>query len=102
MAVTDRVTAQQMGRAFAEMAREEPAARRLWVSTNGCEVELWLLTEPTDADTERRLYAASKALYDHFPEAVFFVDVLNPAQSQGWDAVSAIPSGVEEIPLRPA
>ena len=102
MTVANEVTAQRMGRSFAESASREPAAKRLWVAPREGYVELWLLTEPTDADTERRLYGASMELYDRFPDAHFRIGVLNPSLSEGWDPMSEIPPDAEEIPLRPA
>lgn len=101
MAVTDQVTAREMGQAYAELVRGEATAKRLWVSTSCCEVNLWLLTEPIDHDAELRLYGAGIRLYDRF-ETGAFLHVLNPALSEGsWDPTATIPREAEEIRLRP-
>ena len=52
MAVQDQVTALGIARSYAALVREEPAARRLWVTDCRDYFELWLLIEPTDDDTE--------------------------------------------------
>jgi hypothetical protein len=47
----------EVGRAFAEIVRDEPFVRELWVTADTEEpgIYLWLVTDPIDMDTERAL-----------------------------------------------
>jgi len=101
MAIQVQVTAREMGRALAEAVRDEPAVKRLWASANRDRIELSILTDPTDADTERRLYAAGLILHDRFPDAYFLIDVINPIYFISLDLQMLIPNGAQEIPVRP-
>jgi hypothetical protein len=103
MAVAEPVTAHELGHAYAEAVRHEPAAEQLWVRANRGEVELRLVVnEATDADTELRLYGAGLALHDRFPDSHPFVIVINPGRYERLDPAEVIPRDAEEIPLRPA
>ena len=62
MTVENLVTAQEIGRSFANAVRNDPVARRLWVLAGPDHVELWLLVEPNDMEIDRRLYGASRPL----------------------------------------
>jgi hypothetical protein len=99
MAITPAVDARAMAEALAAVVASEPALEHLLVSTERDLIELWLLTAPTDADTERRLYGESIMLYDRFPDACFRVHVLNPAYFEDGDVSGIVPAGAEEIPL---
>ena len=85
------------------LRRYEPsrAVKRLWASANRDRIELSILTDPTDADTERRLYAAGLILHDRFPDAYFLIDVINPIYFISLDLQMLIPNGAQEIPVRP-
>src|SRR3954451_16580545 len=78
VALTTQRYAEQVGRAYAEVARGEKVIRELWVSTVPGEVRLWLLTEPIDAPKERDLHRLTGALYDRFGKADFMLLIVNP------------------------
>lgn len=100
MAVQDQVAALDMAGCLAEAIRDEPAAKRLWVSTHRDRVELSILTEPIDSDTELRLYRAGLVLHDRFPDAYFLIDVINPDHFARLDLEMLLPQGAREIPLQ--
>jgi hypothetical protein len=101
MALTTRTYAEQVGRAYAEVARGEKVVRELWVSTVPGEVRLWLITEPIDAPKERDLHRLTGKLYDRFGKADFVLHVLNPRHFRG-DVREIVPSGAFQVPLEPA
>lgn len=78
MAITQNLSAYDVGRRLADEISQDPAARGLWARNVRDYVELWLLTEPIDADTERRLYSVAASLYDWFPGAYIRFSVVNP------------------------
>lgn len=90
-------TARRIGQKFANAVRDEPAAQALSVSSEGERVELWLLTEPTDAETEQRLYAAGTFLEEEFADVDIRVHVLNPAWYGESDPKTILPEGAERI-----
>ena len=102
MAVGDAVSLRKLGRALATLIRAEPVARRLWVSNHGDRVEFWLLTDPTDAATERHLYDLGAALYERFPDARTELHVLNPNLFAAGNALGLLPPNAEEIALHEA
>jgi hypothetical protein len=99
MALAYRATAHELGRRFAEAVGGEPAVRGLWVTSHRDYVELWLVTESTDADTERRLYGLVSRLYERSPDANVRLYVISPDMFQGQAIDSVIPRRAEEIPL---
>lgn len=102
MAVADQVSPAKVGKTFAESVRAESAAKQLWVRSHRDYFELWLITEPVEADVERRLYAATLLLHDRFPEAYIRLHLLNPRYFEEFNPSDTIPPDAEEIPLRPA
>src|SRR3712207_2210424 len=102
MAVGDAVSPQSMARVLAALVSSEAVAQRLWVSTTGDRVELWLLTAPTDANTERHLYELGTILYERFPDARTELHVLNPNLFANGHALGMLPPNAEQIPLREA
>ena len=103
MMSVDASAARATGRGYAAAVANEPAARRLWVGPHPDRLELWLLTEPTDGDTERRLYAALLPVYDAIPDAPLRLHVIDPEHDERVDLGGRIlPAGAEEIPLRRA
>lgn len=101
MTLTEQTYAEQVGRAYAEVARGEKVMRELWVSTVPGEVRLWLLTELIDAAKERDLHRLPGKLYDKFGKADFVLHVLNPRHFRG-DVRDNLPRGASQIPLDPA
>ena len=53
MALTTQTYAEKLGRALAKAVRDEPEVEEVWVSTRPDGVDLWLVTQAIDADTER-------------------------------------------------
>lgn len=109
MAVVDHVSAHEMVRGFAEAIKVEPAVRRLWAWTEPGHiepgrdyVELWLLTDPVDPETDRRLGEAAMLLHDRFPEAYIRMHTMTTEMLGGREPTGAIRQGAEEIPLRSA
>jgi hypothetical protein len=100
MAVANRATLAEIGKTYAEAVRAEPAAKQLWVDHHRDYFELWLVTEPIDADIEYRLYEAELVLHDRFPDAYIRFHVLNPRYFDPFDPADLIPASAEEIPLR--
>lgn len=100
MAVKHSTSAQAIGRAFAKLLRGEASARRLAVRAVRDYVEVWLLTEPIDGETERRLYNAGGAIHDHFPEARIRFHVVNPRHYEDSGTLPPVPDEAEDIPLR--
>ncbi len=100
MAITPAVDAREAAESLAAEVSAEPAVEHLFVSTDRDLIELWLLTAPTDAETERRLYGLQLELYDRFPDAYFRVHVINPDYFEDGDISGIVPSEAEEIPLR--
>ena len=102
MAIADQATLADVAKTYADAIREEGSARQLWASSHSDYFELWLVTEPIDADVERQLYTAELILYERFPEASLSVHVLNPRYFGDSDPAEMIPRDAEEVQLRPA
>ena len=100
MAIRAGATPQQIARRFAELVREEPAARKLWLEVRDHDIQLWLLATDTDRETENRLYEASFVLAEAFPDAPIHFHLLVPRFYVNGDPQAALPPGLEEIPLR--
>ena len=91
-----------VARAFAEIVRDEPVARELWVTVDTEEpgIHLWLITDPIDMDAIRNLYGTPvDRLYECFPEGDFQLHVLNPPNHVG-DIHQSLRSDAEQISLR--
>jgi hypothetical protein len=101
MAVRATTAVHKLTRHFAAALKAEPAVRGLWVRPVRDYVEFWLLTEPIDADAERRLYAAGTDLYERFPDANVRVRILNPRLFEPGDLTTLIPSDAQPVPLQP-
>ena len=91
--------ARDIGQTFAEAVRGEPAVRQLCVRPYPGGVELWLVTAPIDPDKELALHAASRLLYERFPDAEIDVHIINERHYPHLDAARIIPTGAKPIPL---
>jgi hypothetical protein len=92
----------EVGRAFAEIIRDEPVARELWITVDDGRsgVGLWLITDPIDLDKIGELYETRFGrLYERFPEGDFDFIILNPQHTIG-DVRRGVPRDAEQIPLR--
>lgn len=98
----DPVDAQTLGVAFAEIIRGEPEVQRLWVSEHRGQFRLWVLTTPLDGAGELGLHRLEGELHDQFPEASFFLVILNPRYFEDLVPDEMVPVGSEEIALRVA
>jgi hypothetical protein len=78
MAISQHVTAQDVGHRFADEVRQEPVAQGVWTRAVRDYIELWFLTDPIDADTERRLYGVGASLHQWFPCAYINFYLVNP------------------------
>lgn len=78
MAISQQATAQDVGRRFAEEVRQDPAVQGVWARAVRDYIELWVLTDPIDAETERRLYALDAPLQRWFPTTYIYFYLVNP------------------------
>jgi hypothetical protein len=93
----------EVGRAFAEIIRDEPFVRELWVTADTEEpgIHLWLITDPLDMEAERYFYGTpSDLIEDSFPKEYVWVHVRNPRHYVGGDAHASLRRDAEQIPLR--
>jgi hypothetical protein len=66
----------EVGRAFAEIIRDQPFARELLVTADWQEpgIYLWLLTDPISMDEERMLFESPMdQLYARFPDEYILI-----------------------------
>jgi hypothetical protein len=96
MALTTRTRAQQLGHAYAEVARDEPAVEEVWVSTQNDSVQLWLITRPIDRIVERRLHGLAAVLHERYGRYEFDLHILNPNHFRG-DVHESLPAQAEQI-----
>jgi hypothetical protein len=92
----------EIGRAFAEIIRDNPAVHELWVTADTEEpgIHLWLITDPIDSDAQRDFYGSpSDLIEDRFPTEYVWVHVMNPRQRIG-DVHGALRPDAQQIPLR--
>ena|SRR5215212_4519207 len=92
----------EVGRAFAEIVRDEPFVRELWVTADTEEtgIYLWLITDPIGLDEIRALYETPMdRMYERFPDGGFSLQILNPGHTIG-DVHRAVRPEAERIPLR--
>jgi hypothetical protein len=78
MTISPHVTAQDVGRRFVEEVRQDPVAQGVWVRAVRDYIEVWLLTDPIDAETERHFYGLSALLDRWFPETYIQFYHVNP------------------------
>lgn len=93
MTVASQTSAYELAPRFAEFVRDEPSARVLYFRQWGLVSEFWLVTDPIDNATARRLRHASRLLRHAFPEALIDFRLLNPRKLGDTDPVSLIPAG---------
>jgi len=92
----------EVGRAFAEIIRDNPVVRELWVTADTEEpgIHLWLITDPLDWETEEQFHGSpSDVIQDHFPVEYVWVHVQNPSHHIG-DIHDSLRPDAEQIPLR--
>jgi hypothetical protein len=102
LAAARHARAVEVGRAFAEIIRDEPFVRELWVTADTEEpgIYLWLITDPIDMDTERDLQGTPMDLLDErFPRE--YVLLLPKHSGNSIGEVQGPPRhGAVQIPLR--
>jgi len=102
VATARQAHALEVGRAFADIIRDDPVVRELWITIDTEEpgVHLWLITDPIGMDKIRDLYGLPvDRMYERFPAGDFFVQILNPSHTIG-DVHRALRRDAEQIPLR--
>lgn len=99
MAIDHSIDTDVMARRFVEAVRGMPAARELRFRVWRGVAEFWLITEPTDFDTETSFYALSQLLYDRFPGTPINFEVINPAVFAPFDLVTIVPDDAARIIL---
>jgi hypothetical protein len=93
----------EVGRAFAEIIRDNPVVHELWVTADTEEtgIHLWLITDPLAWEAQKRFYGTpSDLIEDLFPREYVWVHVLNPCQHTGDDVHGVLRQDAEQIPLR--
>jgi hypothetical protein len=92
----------EIGRAFAEIIRDNPAVHELWVTADTEEpgIYLWLYTDPMDLDTETSLLGYSTDLLDErFPREYVLLLPKHSGNTIGDPRRPPRPDAVQ-IPLR--
>ena len=92
----------EIGRVFAEIVRDEPSVRALWVTADTEEIgmHLWLITDPLDWEAQEHFYGApSEQIEDRFPQDGVWVHVLNPRNHTG-EVHQSLRQDAEQVPLR--
>jgi hypothetical protein len=103
-AASRHARAVEVGRAFAEIVRDEPVVRELWVTADTEEpgIHLWLITDALDWEAEEHFYGKPSDLIEgRFPTEYLWVHVMNPLHHIG-DIHSSLRQDAEQIPLRAA
>ncbi len=98
MAVAMSGTDHEMERTLAEVVGREALVLSLWASRDGDGLHFWLVTQPIEAEVERRLYELADALDERFPDVDFQIHVLNQRHYVR-DARDSVPAGAAEIRL---
>ena len=91
MAIANSIHAADLVRRFAELARKESSVRSLYYRPSGEVSEFWLLTEPIDVETERRVRQIRHTIFDTFPDTLFEFHLINPRLSEDLDPRVLIP-----------
>lgn len=78
MTISQQVNAHDVGSRFAEEVRQDPRAQGVWTRAVRDYIEVWLLTEPIDAETERHFYALGASLDRWFMETYIQFYLVNP------------------------
>ncbi len=106
MAIQNMTVAQQMGRQLAELVKDEPTIKQLWalgekgrVYPERETVDLWIFLDSADDVTEDRIVAAATGLGSRFEEADTVVHVTNGELPAGFDPLTEVYPGAEQIPL---
>lgn len=101
MAVQSTVdSARLIGERFADLIRGEPGLVGLWAHPGPRSLDLYLITQPLDAEAERRIYSAWVDVFAASPEADIHLHLLNPKFfAEDKDFMGDIPSAATRIPL---
>lgn len=91
MVITRVATVEEIAQYFMEIAKSDPAIRQLWTRQAGPVVELWILTEPIDAETEKRLRGVRQFIHEKFPATLFDLRLLNARLSDNPDLSFLVP-----------
>jgi hypothetical protein len=70
---------EDLGRAFTQVARNNPLTQEIWLTVRRDGVHLWLLIQHATDDDERQMYRLLDPLDEHFSDTDFQLHILNPA-----------------------
>lgn len=102
VAVARHARAVEIGRAFAEIVRDKPFVRELWVTADTEEpgIHLWLITDPLDWERHRGFHGTpSDLIEDQFPTDYIWVHVMNPVNFIG-DVHESLRQDAQQVSLR--
>jgi hypothetical protein len=101
MAVTRHVDAQTIGSMYAELVRDDPAVRGIYVREDSDLIELWVLTTYIEIGEEEHFYGAGVTLQTEVPDTYVMIRLANPRHfAPDYDLVKhVIPSRAIAIPL---
>ena len=93
------VDPRELGELFAQAVAGDPAAVRLWVSSDGRTTKLWLQIEPVGREDQMRFYRLANELYDRIPGSYFDLHLLSPCDFEEFVPEELVPPDSAEIPL---
>jgi hypothetical protein len=103
VAASRHARAVEVGRAFAEIIRDNPVVHELWVTADTEEpgIYLWLYTDPLDMEAERELFGLPMdRLLERFPREYMLILPVHARNTIG-DLHGVLRSrDAEQIPLR--
>ncbi len=97
MAIDQSIGTKLMAQRYSDAVREMPTACDLYYRQCRGVAEFWLVTSPTDVQTQMELYGASQMLYNQFPEVPADFHVINPAHYAPFNLKMILPAEVERI-----
>jgi|ThiBio_1000_plan_1041568.scaffolds.fasta_scaffold46824_1 hypothetical protein len=91
MISTRVATVEEIARYLLEIAEDKSVFRRMWTHQTGEVAEIWIMTEPIDVETEKRIHGLGRELYKKFPNTLFDVRLLNLRLSDSPDLSFLVP-----------
>jgi hypothetical protein len=102
MVARQTTDAQTLARRYAELVRDDPAVRELWISSRCGVPELWLIADDLEDEHELSLYGLVSVLYDEFADARLYLHVVSPKNYlPGIDLRSTLPRDAKQFQLYP-
>lgn len=91
MVSTRVATAEEIARYLLEIVEDRSVIRRLWTRHVDGVAEVWIMTDPIDVETEKRIHGLDHELYRKFPNTLFEVRLLNLRLSESPDISYLVP-----------